>query len=159
MYTRLDRCSRRDPGCLLLASKRRSTLPAIRRLALSLGLALLLASLLPFATHARDDLVAQAADKRCRSVSDISRLEIGPDRRPCATARRVARAWKRKAKCDPTGRAVRNCTIRLSRPWGCQAQAFEFDPESNQPYYVFCTRDFWHPMSFKPITAAVSFYW
>jgi hypothetical protein len=123
------------------------------RLALTLVSCVLLCALLvPAPAFAQ-------AGKRCRSVTEISRLEIGPNKRPCSVARSVARAWKRKSKCDPSGRPQRDCKLRLSHPWGCEAQAFEFDPDSNQPYYVFCTRDFWHPMSGKPITAAVSFYW
>jgi hypothetical protein len=102
---------------------------------------------------------ARPGFKRCRAPSDISRLDIGPRQRPCAAARSVARAWKRKASCDPSNRAARNCTLRLSRPWGCQAQADGYDPDSPVPYYVVCTRDFWHPMSGEPITAMVTFYW
>ena len=105
---------------------------------------------------------AQAARpgfKRCRPAGGVIRLEIGPRSRPCSAALSVARAWLRKPACDPTEEAQHNCTVRLKRPWGCQADAFQFDPDSNQPYYIRCTRDFWHPMSGDPITAMVTFYW
>lgn len=102
---------------------------------------------------------ARPGFKRCRPAPGVVRLAIGPRSRPCRAARSVARAWVRKHGCDPTGEAQHNCTVRLNRPWGCQADAFEFDPDSGQPYYVRCSRDFWHPMSGDPITAMVTFYW
>lgn len=125
-----------------------------RTVALILSLAVLTAVAPPAASGE-----ARPGFKRCRAPSDISRLDIGPRQRPCTTARSVARAWKRKPGCDPSGRAGRNCTVRLARPWGCQAQADGYDPDSPAPYYVACTRDFWHPMSGEPITAMVTFYW
>jgi hypothetical protein len=102
---------------------------------------------------------ARPGFKRCRPTGDVSRLDIGPNTRPCRIARSVARAWAKRAKCDPTGQAERNCSFRLGRPWGCEAQAYEFDANSDGPHYVRCTRDFWHPMSGDPITAMVTFYW
>jgi hypothetical protein len=128
--------------------------PCARAVVLALSLAVLAALALPTASAE-----ARPGVKRCRAPSDISRLYIGPRKRPCTSARSVARAWNSKPSCDPSGRAVRNCTVRLSRRWGCQAQADGFDPDSPEPYYVVCTRDFWHPMSGKPITAVVTFYW
>jgi hypothetical protein len=98
-------------------------LSAMVRFALILASGVLLCALLvPAPAFAQ-------AGKRCRSVAGISRLEIGPKKRPCSVGRSVARAWKRKSKCDPSGYAQRNCKLRLSRPWGCEAQAFEFDPD------------------------------
>ena len=101
---------------------------------------------------------ARPGFKRCQSVREITRLEIGPKQRPCDTARNVARHWRDKRGCNPTGRAVRGCKLKLKRPWGCEANADDFDPDSPEPYYIQCTRDFWHPMSGDPITAMVVFY-
>ena len=65
-------------------------------------------------------------------------LEIAPKRRSCKVARAVARNWVRTTKCDPDGRASKNCTLHLTRPWGCGATSF-----GSEPYYVRCTRNFW----------------
>ena len=97
---------------------------------------------------------AKPGFKDCASVAGVRDLEIGPKRRSCRVARAVARTWVRTTKCDPDGRASRNCALHLTRPWGCGATSF-----GSEPYYVRCTRNFWHPMSGDPITAMVTFDW